>query len=132
MKIAISAVGAGLDVAVDPRFGRCPYFVIVETDTMKFETIQNASQYSAHGAGIQAAQIVASRGTQVVLTGNIGPNAYRALSTAEIQVVSGVSGTIREVITKYMKGELKESGGPTVGGHFGVGRGRGMGRGRRG
>lgn len=132
MKIAVSAVGAGLDVAVDPRFGRCLYFVIVETDTMVFKALQNTSQNSAHGAGIQAAQVIANNGVQVVLTGNVGPNAFQALSAARIQVFSGVYGTVREVVTRYMKGELKKAGEPTVSGHFGVGGGRGMGRGRRG
>ena len=94
MKIAVSAAGPDLDVAIDSRFGRCPYFVIVETDTMDFETIQNTSQNSAHGAGIQAAQVVLNKGAKAVLAGNIGPNAFQALSIAKIIIVSGLSGTV--------------------------------------
>jgi len=129
--VAISAAGPNLDAAVDPRFGRCPYFVIVDTDTMQFEAVPNTSQYAASGAGIQAAQTIASKGAKAVLTGNIGPNAYQALSAAGIQTITGATGTIKEAVTKYKNGELKETDSPTVGGHSGMGKGRGMGRGRR-
>jgi predicted Fe-Mo cluster-binding NifX family protein len=129
--VAVSAAGADLDAVVDPRFGRCPYFVIVDTDTMQFEAVPNTSQNAASGAGIQAAQIIVSKGARAVLTGNIGPNAYQALSAAGIHTITGATGTIKEAVTKYKNGELKETDSPTVGGHFGMGKGRGMGRGRR-
>jgi len=131
LRIVVSASSGGLDAAVDPRFGRCPYFVIVDTETMRTEVVPNESGNTAHGAGIQAAQTVVGQGVQVVLTGNIGPNAYQALSAAGIKIVTGATGTVREAIMRYKKGELKETSSPNVGGHFGVGRGRGMGRGRR-
>ena len=133
MKVAVSAAGAVLDVTVDPRFGRCPYFVIVDTDTMQFEALLNTSQYAPSGAGIQAAQAVASKGAKIVLTGHVGPNAYQALSAAGVQIVTGVTGTVREGVTRYKKGELRTVSTPTpgygVGGGFGMGRGRGGGRG---
>ena len=131
MRIAVSASGGGLDAAVDPRFGRCPYFVIVDTETMHSEVVPNESGNMAHGAGIQAAQTVVGQGVQVVLTGNIGPNAYQALSAAGTKIVTGVTGTVREAITSYKNGRLKETSSPSVGGHFGIGRSRGTGRGHR-
>ena len=131
MQVAVSAAGSGLDVPVDPRFGRCAYFMIVDTETMQYEAVPNTSLNAASGAGIQAAQTIAGKGVKAVLTGNIGPNAYQALSAARIQIITGVTGTVREVVTKYRKGEFKETNSPTVGGHFGIGKGRGMGRGRR-
>ena len=131
MKIAVSTSNGGLDATVDPRFGRCPYFVVVDTETMHSEVVPNQSGNMAHGAGIQAAQAVVGHGVQVVLTGNIGPNAYQALSAARIKIVTGVTGSVREAITSYKKGRLKETSSPSVGGHFGIGRGRGTGRGRR-
>lgn len=130
MKVAVSSTGRDLDSAVDPRFGRCPYFVVVDTDTMAYEAFPNTSIGAAHGAGIQAAQLVSSRGVKVVLTGNVGPNAYTALSTAGVQVVTGAAGTVRDAVERFKRGELGASGGPTVGGHFGLG-GRGRGRRRR-
>jgi predicted Fe-Mo cluster-binding NifX family protein len=129
--VAVSAAGPNLDAPVDPRFGRCAYFMIVDMDTMQYEAVPNTSLNAASGAGIQASQIIASKGAKAVLTGNIGPNAYHALSAAGIQIITGVTGTVGEVVTKYKKGELKETNSPTVGEHFGMGKGRGMGHGRR-
>lgn len=131
MKICVSAVAESLDAQVDPRFGRCPYFVIVDSETMKFEAIPNTASRSMSGAGIQSAQTVASKGVNVLITGNVGPNAFQALSAAGIKVVTGAFGTVREAIEKYKRGELRETGAPTVGGHFGMGMGRGRGQGRR-
>ncbi|MGD2142235.1 MAG: NifB/NifX family molybdenum-iron cluster-binding protein [Candidatus Bathyarchaeota archaeon] len=131
MKIAISTSGSNLSSPVDARFGRCPSFIVLDTNTMEFEVVPNRSVGSAHGAGIQTAQLIASRGVEVVLTGNIGPNAFAALSTSSIKVVSGVSGTVEEVVERFKRGELEPIKGPTVGGHFGTGgRAGGMRRGR--
>jgi predicted Fe-Mo cluster-binding NifX family protein len=131
LKIGVSASSGSLEAAIDARFGRCPYFLIVDTETMQFEAVPNGSMNMAHGAGIQAAQTVAGQGVQAVLTGNIGPNAYQALSAAGIRIVTGVTGTVREAIVSYEKGKLKETSSPSVGGHFGMGRDLGMGRRRR-
>jgi predicted Fe-Mo cluster-binding NifX family protein len=128
MKICVSASSDSLDANVDPRFGRCPYFVIVDSETMEFSAISNDSTNAAHGAGIQAAQTVVNRGAKVVITGNIGPNAFNVLSAAGIKLVTGVSGSIRDAVEKYKSGQLQETGNPTVGGHFGMGKGQGRGR----
>ena len=125
MKICVSAFSGSLDAEVDSRFGRCAYFVIVDSETMEFNAVSNESSSAAHGAGIQAAQTVANMGVEVVLTGNVGPNAFSVLSAAGIKIVTGASGSVREAVEKYKKGQLKEVGNPTVGGHFGMGRGRG-------
>jgi predicted Fe-Mo cluster-binding NifX family protein len=130
MKICVSAVANSLDAQLDPRFGRCPYFVIVDSESMQFEAIPNMASGATGGAGIQAAQIIANNGVKVVITGNVGPNAFQALSAAGIKIVTGAFGTVREAVEKYKKGELRETGAPTVGGHFGMGRGQGQGRGR--
>jgi len=131
MKVCVSAVAGGLDAQVDPRFGRCPYFLIVDSLTMEFEAVPNTASGSMSGAGIQAAQTVASKGVKVLITGNVGPNAFQALSAAGIKVVTGAFGTVREAIERYKRGELRETGAPTVGGHFGMGMGRGRGQRRR-
>jgi len=128
MKVCVSAVANSLDAQLDPRFGRCPYFVIVDSESMHFEAIPNMASGVTGGAGIQAAQIIANKGVKVVITGNVGPNAFQALSAAGIKIVTGAFGTVREAVEKYKKGELRETGAPTVGGHFGMGRGRGRGR----
>ena len=125
MRICVSAIADSLDAQVDPRFGRCPYLVLVNSETMEFEAIPNIASSQMGGAGIQAAQTVASKGVNVVLTGNVGPNAFQALSAAGIRVLTGVFGTVREAVEMYKRGELKEAGSPAVRGHFGMGRGGG-------
>jgi len=127
MRVCVSAAADSLDAPIDPRFGRCPYFIIVDLETMRFEAIPNVASRAMSGAGIQAAQIVASKGVKVVITGNVGPNAFQALSAAGIKIVTGAYGTVREAIEKYKRGELREIRSPTVGGHFGMGMGRGRG-----
>jgi len=118
MKICVSAASGSLDSEIDSRFGRCAYFVIVDSETMEFNAISNDSYSAAHGAGIQAAQTVANMGVKVVITGNVGPNAFNVLSAAGIKIVTGASGSIKEAVEKYKTGQLQETGNPTVGGHF--------------
>ena len=129
MKIAVSATSDGLDAEVDPRFGRCQYFVIVDPQNMEFEALDNSSAIAAGGAGISAAQMIADNGVEVVLTGNCGPNAYQTLSAAGIQVITGVSGRIKDAVEAYNAGKLQPNTKPSVGSHYGMGMGRGMGRG---
>ena len=128
MKVAVSAVSGSLDAQIDPRFGRCQYFVIVDSDTMDFEALPNASRSAPSGAGIQAAQTIANKGAKVVLTGSVGPNAYQAFSAAGIQIITGVFGTVREAVEKFKSGQLRQAATPVPSMGFGMG-GYGMGRG---
>jgi len=130
VKIAVSATAPGLDAEVDPRFGRCQYFVIVDPQSMQFEALDNSNAMAAGGAGISTAQMIASKGVEVVLTGNCGPNAYQTLSAAGIQVISGVSGKIKDAVEAYKTGGLQPSAQPSVGSHYGMGMESGMGMGR--
>ncbi len=129
MKIAISATGPSLDAEVDPRFGRCQYFIIADPQTMEFEALENSSAMAAGGAGISTAQMIANKGAQVVLTGNCGPNAYQTLSAAGLQVISGVTGKIRDAVEAYKAGRFQPSVQPDVAAHFGMGATSGMGGG---
>ncbi len=120
MKICITSDGDNLDSRVDPRFGRCRYFLIVDTDTLTFEAVQNTNAEAMGGAGIQSAQLIAEKGVKAVLTGNVGPNAFRTLQSAEIEVITGVTDTIREAAEKYKRGEFKPTQGPSVDSKFGI------------
>jgi len=130
MRIAISATNSDLDAEVDPRFGRCQYFIVADPETMEFEALDNSNAMAAGGAGISTAQMIAGKGVGAVLTGNCGPNAYKVLSAAGIQVITGVLGKVRDAIQAYKSGQLKVSSEPNVADHFGMGGGMGMGMGR--
>jgi len=119
VKICVTSSGNTLDALVDPRFGRAAYLTIVDSESMAFEAVPNAAAGAMGGAGIQAAQTLANRGVSVLITGNVGPNAFQALKSSGVKIVVGANGTIREVIEKFKRGELKETGSPTVEGHFG-------------
>ena len=121
MKVAVTTGEPSLDAAVDPRFGRCACFLIVETDDLTFEAVENPNVMLGGGAGIQSAQLMSEKGVRFVLTGNCGPNAYRTLSAAGIPVITGCSGAVREVVAQFQAGGMSATGGPNVEGHFGMG-----------
>jgi predicted Fe-Mo cluster-binding NifX family protein len=130
MNICITSMGPNLESEMDPRFGRCQYFLFVDPGTMAFEAVENPNLAAAGGAGIQSAQLVANKGVEALITGQVGPNAYTTLQAAGVKILTGASGRIREVMEKYKKGQISYSAqGPTVQAHFGMGMGGGMGRG---
>ena len=102
MKIGVSANGGSLDAEVEPRFGRCPYFVVVDSDDMRFDIFHNSGSTAAGGAGVRAAQTFQQRGVNVVLTGQVGPNAQQGLEAAGIKIVTGVSGKVRKAVDDYL------------------------------
>ena len=136
MKVAVSSSGEDLHSLIDPRFGRCAYFVIVETDDMSFEVFDNESIALGGGAGIQSAQFICSKGAKAVITGNCGPNAVQTLSAAGVELYLGNTGAVSEALEKYKSGSLTPTNKANVSDHSGftgkksVGRGMGMDRGR--
>jgi predicted Fe-Mo cluster-binding NifX family protein len=120
MKICVTSEGKDLDSKVDSRFGRCKYFIFVDTETLQFEAIENPSLSSTGGAGIQAGQLMSAQGVKAVLTGNVGPNAHQVLSAAGIEIFTGVSGTIKEAIENHKLGKYASAINPTVGSKFGM------------
>jgi predicted Fe-Mo cluster-binding NifX family protein len=130
MKIIITAEGNGLDAPTSPRFGRCPTYILVDTETMALEAIPNPAAAASGGAGIQAAQFVVERGAQAVLTGNLGPNAADVFQAAGIPVYLNSEATVRAAVEAFKAGRLPISRGATVEAHAGMGMGRGRGRGR--
>ncbi len=131
MKVAISVQGSDLSAPVDPRFGRARGFLIVDADTGGFEYVENPNIDAAGGAGIQTSQMIADRRVEAVLTGNVGPNAYRVLDAAGIRIFTHVGGTARQALEAYKQGALSSAGSATVDEKFGMG-GGGMGRGSAG
>ncbi len=140
MKICITSQGDNLESLVDPRFGRCNYFIIYDTDNDSFESFPNPNISSPQGAGITSSQFIVDKGVEFVLTGNVGPNAFSVFQQAQVKVITGLAGLrVKEAIEKFKKGEIAPSPSPNVSGHFGMGFGfpqanfaffgRGMGRG---
>jgi predicted Fe-Mo cluster-binding NifX family protein/ferredoxin len=120
MKIAVTSTGPALDDHVEARFGRCAYFLIIDTDTMQYEAIENPNIALGGGAGIQSAQLMSEKGVTTVLTGNCGPNAFNVFGQAGIQVIVGVSGVVRNAVEQFKTGAFSSASGPSVASHFGV------------
>ena len=108
MKIAISSDGATVESKIDQRFGRCKYFVIVDTeDRTKINAVENQGAIQGHGAGIKAAQQIADLDVKSVITGNLGPNATAVLDKLEIKAYNA-SGTVEDAIDNFIDNKLDE------------------------
>jgi len=107
MKIAVSATGGSSNALVEPRFGRAPYYVIVDSDTMRFGVVANPHAYQAGGAGPATAALIANSGATVVLTGRVGPKAKDALDTSGIEVVEEATGTVRDAVEVFLRTRRK-------------------------
>ena len=122
-RICVTSEGNSLDSRVDPRFGRCRYFMIVDTGSLEFEAIQNPNRESMGGAGIQSGQLVAVKKVKAVVTGNVGPNAYQTLVAAGIDIYTGAEGSIKGAIEAYKSGKLQKIESASVGSKFGLAKG---------
>lgn len=130
-KIAITTAGPHLESQVDPRFGRCEYFLIINQDGELIESIANRGQQARRGAGIAAAQELGEKGIDTIITGNIGPNAFGVINSIGLKVYLADPGlSAREAFSKWDQQELKLVKKPSSLGRFGRGLGRGRGPGR--
>jgi predicted Fe-Mo cluster-binding NifX family protein/ferredoxin len=120
MKIAVTSTGPTFDDNVEARFGRCPYFLIIDTDTTQLEAIENPNMALGGGAGIQSAQLMSEKGVIAVLTGNCGPNAFNVFGQAGIQVIVGVNGPVRNAVEQFKTGAFSSASQPNVASHFGM------------
>jgi len=118
MKIAVSASGKNLDSMLDPRMGRCECFLLIDSDTMDFQVLENGAVNASGGAGIQAAQTLLDAQVEAVITGNVGPNAWEILEAAGVKVYRSNITTVEKVFQAWKAGELEviNQAGPAHGG----------------
>ncbi|MFW6138256.1 MAG: NifB/NifX family molybdenum-iron cluster-binding protein [Spirochaetota bacterium] len=120
MIICITSTGESLDHQVDPRFGRCRYFIIYNTESDNFEAIPNSNASAGGGAGVQSGQLMAEKNVEAVVTGNVGPNAFQTLHAGGIEIYTGAGGTVKEAIENYKNGRLSKAESHNVGSKFGL------------
>ncbi|NLO30899.1 MAG: dinitrogenase iron-molybdenum cofactor biosynthesis protein [Methanosarcina mazei] len=120
MKICISACGKDPDSEVDPQFGRCNYFLVIDPDAGSISSIKNPGSEASGGAGIKAAEAVVGAGADVLLTGSLGPNSFSVLSEAGIEIYSGVRGTVSSSLREYQSGKLSPLKSPNASSHSGM------------
>jgi len=108
MKIIISAISNKIDQPFNPRFGRSDYFILADSETGEWQALANPAADARGGAGPQAVQFIANQGVEAVISGRYGPSAYTALEAAGIQTFIATSGTVDEVLKKFLAGELEQ------------------------
>lgn len=119
MKVAVTAKEASVEAAVDQRFGRARYLIVVDLETGNNEVHDNeVNLNAAQGAGIQTAQNLAQLGVEAVLTGHVGPNAFRTLTAAGIEAFTGGEGTVAQAVEDFKAGKLKALAAADVEGHW--------------
>lgn len=121
MKIAVSSTGTTLDAEIDERFGRAAYILIVDTDTLDVEVLDNSANIrAAQGAGIQAASMVSAKGAKALITGSCGPKAMNAFSAVKLDVYTGQAGSVRQAVERFRQGGLSASDKANVGEKYGM------------
>ena len=118
--VCVTAAADSMSSEVDPRFGRCRYFIFVNPDNMEFEAVENPNISAMGGAGIQSGQFISEKGAAVVLTGNVGPNAFQTLQAAGVNIVTGMTGTVRSAVEEFVRNNPEGVTKPTVPGHYGT------------
>jgi predicted Fe-Mo cluster-binding NifX family protein len=119
MKVAVTAQGNELSSEIDLRFGRAKWLIVVDTETGDFQARDNVLNLNAiQGAGIQTGQNIANLGADVVITGNVGPNAFKTLNTANIKIFLAQEQTVQEAVDSFKAGKLKEVDQANVEGHW--------------
>lgn len=110
MKIAITAQNPSPESPVDPRFGRAAWIMIYDQENKAWESIDNSTGINAsHGAGIQAAQKVVDHQAIALVTGAIGPKAFKSLTAAAVKIYHGATGTVQNALSAYLEGQLSEA-----------------------
>ncbi len=120
MKIAITSTGKELDSKMDPRFGRCQYFIVLDPETMEFTAHDNSGTMQRGGAGPIAVKTISDLGAEVVITGNVGPNAFDALRASGVKAYVGGSGTVAEAVEQWKNEQLEEAEDASVASHTGM------------
>jgi predicted Fe-Mo cluster-binding NifX family protein len=115
MKLIITTASSSIDAAFDQRFGRCAYFLVIDSETMHWEAFPNPGIDAPGGAGTRAAQFAVDKQVSAVISGNFGPNASSALNAAGISMyMNKTQGSVRDIIASFKAGQLTQVNAPTV------------------
>lgn len=120
MKIAFPATGTDVSCLLDGRFGRAPRFLVVDTETNSYQTIENDGNADAsQGAGIQSAQAVIAAGATVLVSSHCGPKAFKVFHAAGVRILQADIAPISDLMDKFRLGVLPQMQGPDKAGHAG-------------
>lgn len=114
MKICVTAQQDNLNSLIDPRFGRCQYFIVFDDETQQYKAIRNTAAFAGGGAGIKATQLLILNHVDTLITGRLGPKATNALNATRIQVILKKSGSVKNILEQFRKGEMTEEKHPLI------------------
>ena len=121
MTIAVSAKAKNMESQIEERFGRARWFLIYNLDDSSYNFIENVKQLKApQGAGIQTAGALCNGGVNAVVTGHIGPKAFKVLIKAGVDIYLREDGTVQEAVDDFKEGKLKKLHVPDMGGSLGA------------
>lgn len=123
MKVLVSSTGSEIESPVSPVFGRAPYYLLVDTEDMSSQSYINPATAQSSGAGVEASQFVLEKEPDVVISSNIGPNAYRVLQAAEVPCFNVEGGSVKEAVEAFSREELSLLGQANASSHSGMGGG---------
>lgn len=120
MKVIVTSVGPDIESPVSGVFGRAPYFLEVDTDDLSCSPLRNPAVEQSSGAGIEAAQFVLKQGPEALISSNVGPNAFQVLTAGSVPCYEAGSGTVRESVEAFSRGELGALGSANAASHSGI------------
>lgn len=111
MKVCFTAKGTTLDSPMEERFGRAPYFIIVESGDGSVEAKQNMYADGGGGVGPKAAQVLIANNVKALVSGQVGGNAHEVLAAAGIAMYEYRSaGTVQDALDQFTRNTLARSG----------------------
>jgi predicted Fe-Mo cluster-binding NifX family protein len=115
MKVAISSQDKRRDSPVELWFGRAAYYLIVDTDNMIFDAIENENAGDPPDiAEVHAARLVIDAGAKAVLTGNCSYEVRRMFADAGVRLFQSVPGTVQQTVEQFQAGKIMEVPAPGI------------------
>jgi predicted Fe-Mo cluster-binding NifX family protein len=104
-KVAIASTGPGLGYSVSQQFGTSPYFIVMDPAANSYSVVTNPNANRA-GQDVQTGQYMVDLGVSNVVAGGFTANAMQTLQSLRVNVYPGVTGTVQDVISAYVAGNL--------------------------
>jgi len=116
-RIAIpTAGGGGLMARVDPHFGRCQCFTIVELNDGQAGKILLLDN-PPHQDCLQPVQLLADHGVSTLVVSGIGMRPLAGFMQSGITVYAGNAETVGELVQQFTNGQLRRFDTSQVCGH---------------
>ena len=104
--LAVASMGSNLNSSIAPQFGSSPYFIVYDPVQNTYKSVANPNANDLFGKGVQTAQFMVDLGVSNVVSGNYNNNALNTLHSLRVNIYSGITGSVRNIIYSYLSGQL--------------------------